>query len=146
MSTRRTQFRMALAQALKNKTLAADRIWHERRVPFGFEEMPAINIVFASPDQNDTDDRWEFQRFTVAGVLVQEDYRCDDGGLAFAAKVDEFDAQIKACLWCLRVPGCVQVQIERSYSEFSAEGQSMFASCWTTVMFQSELPVYGQSF
>lgn len=146
MIATRSQFRQELAKALKNKTMAADRIWHERRVPFGFEEMPAINIIFASPDQNDTDERWEYHRFTVAGVLVQDNYRCDDGGLSFAMRVDEFDAQIKAQLRCLRIPGCTMSQIERSFMEFTAEGNAMYASAWTSIVFQTEAPMFGQNF
>lgn len=136
---KRTELRKHLENGLKNKTIAADRIWHERRVGFDFQEMPAINIIWAN-SETDRDDRWEYSRFTIAGVIIQKEYDCGDGGFGLVSQLDEFDAEIKNCLNCIKIPGCNRLKIVNTNLDFNAEGQSMFASCWTSVEIQSELP------
>lgn len=142
----RSELRKHLELGLKNKTMANDRIWHERRVGFDYQELPAINIIWANAD-TDRDDRWQYHRFTIAGVLVQEQYECSDGGFSLVQKLDQFDEEIKQNILCIKIPGCNRVKIMNTNLDFTAEGQSMMASCWTSIEIQSELPMpYGINF
>lgn len=134
----RTDMRRALAAAVKNKTNAGSKIFHERRVPFGIEELPAINIIFADPETPAPDDSWTYTQFTVAGVVKQPDYNAEDGGLGFAADVDAMLDQLKAALSCIRLQGCVAVEVQRASMNFSAEGRGMLGSAWVTVQFTTE--------
>ncbi len=135
---KRPDMRRALEAALKNKTAAAHRVFHERRVPFGVEELPAVNIVFSAPEQPTEDDMWDRTTFTVAGVLKQEAFNPTDGGLAFACAVDALVDEIKAALLCMRLSGCAKIDVGRVNMSFSAEGRGMIASAWVEVEFMTE--------
>ena len=141
----RTQLRKAIETALRaNPTMAGPRIWHERRVGFNLEELPAINILSADVDEQFDETRmWESYRFTVAALLVQDEYNPEDGGFAFIAKLDEFEDQVRRALSCLRVPGCRMSFVEKTTNHLDAEGQSMFASAWVSVLFITEAPTFG---
>jgi hypothetical protein len=134
----RTAMRVALAAAVKNKTSAGSKVFHERRVAFGVEELPAINIVFAESETPAPDEAWNYTNFTVAGIIKQADYNAEDGGLSFAADVDTMLDELKAALSCIRLNGCVAVQVERASMSFSAEGRGMMGSAWVTVQFTTE--------
>ena len=140
---KRSDMRKALEAALKNKTSVGSRVFHERRVAFGIEELPAINIVFSEPEQPSQDDMWERTVFTVAGVLKQEEYNCADGGLAFACEVDALLDEIKDLLTCLRVKGCAKISVGSANMSFSAEGRGMMASAWVSVEFTTEANIVG---
>lgn len=130
--------RRALAAAVKNKTEAGGRVFHERRVPFGIEELPAINIVFSEPETPSNDEAWTYTHFTVAGIIKQQDYNAEDGGLAFAEQADTMLDQLQAALACIRLQGCAAVQVQRASMNFSAEGRGMMGSAWVTVQFTTE--------
>ncbi len=134
----RTDMRMALAAAVKNKTSAGSKIFHERRVAFGVEELPAINIIFSESETPSSDESWNYTNFTVAGIIKQSDYDAEDGGLGFAADVDTMLDQLKAALSCIRLKGCVAVEVERASMNFSAEGRGMLGSAWVTMRFTTE--------
>ncbi len=143
---KRPEMRRALEACVKNKTAAAHRVFHERRVPFGVEELPAINIVFNAPEQPTEDDMWETTTFTVAGILKQEEYNETDGGLAFACEVDSLLDEIKALLLCMPLAGCTKIDIGRANMSFSAEGRGMMASAWVDVEFITEAENLGKFF
>ena len=134
----RTEMRMALAAAVKNKTSAGSKVFHERRVAFGVEELPAINIVFSEPETPSADDAWDYTHFTVAGIIKQQDYNAEDGGLGFAADMDTMLDQLQAALACVRLKGCVAVEVQRASMNFSAEGRGMLGSAWVTMRFTTE--------
>lgn len=141
----RTELRKAIERALRVKpTMAGPRIWHERRVGFNIEELPAINILAAEADPQFTADRsFEFYRFTVAALLAQNEYNPADGGIRFAETLDSFENQVRAALECLRVPGCRMSFVDKTQMNFDAEGQTTFASSWVSVLFQTEAPTFG---
>lgn len=136
----RTELRKALETALRSAlTMAGTRIWHERRVGFNLEELPAINILTADVEEQFDETRmWESYRFTVACLLVQDEYNSTDGGFEFVAKLDEFEHQVRRALSCMRVPGCKMSFVDKTTTNFDAEGQSMFASAWVSVLFKTE--------
>jgi len=41
------------------------------------------------------------------------------------------------------VPGCRMSFVDKTMQNYDAEGQSMFASAWVSVMFQTEAPMFG---
>lgn len=141
----RTVLRKAIERALRvNPTMADSRIFHERRVGFSVEELPAVNILMAEQETQFSEDRrWEMYRFTVAALLVQDQYNPEDGGFEFVAKLDEFEAQVRKALGCLKVSGCRMNFVDKTTQNYDAEGQSMFASAWVSVMFQTEAPMFG---
>jgi hypothetical protein len=141
---KRPEMREALQDALKNKTAAAHRVFHERRVAFGIEELPAINIVFSSPERPSEDDMWETTTFTVAGILKQEEYNAVDGGLAFACETDNLLDEIKAAITCMRLNGCAKIDVGAANMTFSAEGRGMMASAWVVVEFTTEAEHLGK--
>lgn len=134
--------RTALAAALKNKTAAAGRIFHERRVAFGVEELPAINIIFSEPEAPSQDDAWTYTYFTVAGIVKQDDYNAEDGGLSFAATVDKMLDDLSGALGCLKLAGCAAIQQQRASMNFSAEGRGMMATAHITVQFTTEGDIF----
>lgn len=141
---KRQDMRIAIEDCLKNKTAAMHRVFHERRVPFGIEELPAINIVFNAPEQPSVDDMWESTTFTVAGILKQDEYNSTDGGLAFACAVDALLDEIKSLLLCVPLTGCSKIDIGRANMSFSAEGRGMMANAWVDVEFTTEASNLGQ--
>lgn len=134
----KTDMRRALAAAVNGKTDAGSKIFHERRVAFGIEELPAINIVFSEPETPSSDDSWTYTHFTVAAVVKQDDYDAEDGGLAFAEQVDTMLDQLQAALAGVRLNGCAAMEVQRASMNFSAEGRGMMGSAWVTVRFTTE--------
>ena len=126
MNVRRA-IRKSIVEAVTGRTMAGQRVFEMRTIPFGEDELPAINIIPVAINSELITHTFRKLAFAICGVVSSKD-NCND-------LVDDIEQEILNAMKCV-IPNCKIKRYLNTDFAFDSTGLSNMVS--VRVIFEFE--------